>query len=94
MSDHIFSSESVSEGHPDKICDQISDAILDNILSQDKFARIACEVTTTNGLVVVMGEITTDAYSDIPSIVRKTLKEIGYSKPNLGIDSELSLIHI
>ena len=85
---YLFTSESVTEGHPDKICDQISDAILDNILSQDKFARIACEVTTTNGLVVVMGEITTDAYSDIPSIVRKTLKEIGYSKPNLGIDSE------
>ena len=85
---YLFTSESVTEGHPDKICDQISDAILDNILSQDKFARIACEVTTTNGLVVVMGEITTNAYSDIPSIVRKTLKEIGYSKPGLGIDSE------
>lgn len=85
---YLFTSESVTEGHPDKICDQISDAILDNILSQDKFARIACEVTTTNGLVVVMGEITTEAYSDIPNIVRKTLKEIGYSKPGVGIDSE------
>ena len=85
---YLFTSESVTEGHPDKICDQISDAILDNILSKDKFARIACEVTTTNGLVIVMGEISTDAYSDIPSIVRKTLNEIGYSKPGFGIDSE------
>ena len=75
---HIFTSESVSEGHPDKVCDQISDAVLDAIIADDPMARVACETTCTTGMVFVMGEITTSAYVDIPSIVRDTVKEIGY----------------
>ena len=81
-----FTSESVTEGHPDKICDQISDAILDNILQKDPDARVACETCTTTGLVLVMGEITTSAYVDIPAIVRETVKNIGYDSSNLGFD--------
>ncbi|MFQ6607952.1 MAG: methionine adenosyltransferase [Fidelibacterota bacterium] len=86
MSSRIFTSESVTEGHPDKICDQISDAILDDLLCRDTEARVACEVLTTTGLVLVAGEITTACYSDIPSVVRKTLKEIGYTNPEFGLD--------
>ncbi len=83
-----FTSESVTEGHPDKMCDKISDSILDAILSEDKMARVACETTTTTGLVLVMGEITTDCYVDIPDIVRKTIKEIGYVDSKGGFDAD------
>ena len=82
----IFTSESVTEGHPDKICDQISDAVLDAILAEDKMARVACETVATTGMVMVMGEITTSCYADIPSIVRRTVKEIGYDRPEYGFD--------
>lgn len=84
----IFTSESVTEGHPDKICDQISDAILDDILSQDKYARVACETAVTTGLVLVMGEITTTGYCDVQKIVRKTISEIGYDRGKYGFDAE------
>ena len=85
---YLFTSESVSEGHPDKMCDQISDAILDAILEQDPMARVACEVATTTGLVVVMGEITTSAYVDMDKIVRQTVREIGYTRADYGFDAE------
>lgn len=84
----FFTSESVTEGHPDKICDQISDAILDELLAQDPNARVACETCCTTGLVMVMGEISTTGYADIPAIVRKTLKEIGYTRAKYGFDGE------
>lgn len=84
---HLFTSESVSEGHPDKIADQISDAILDAILAKDPNGRVACETTVTTGLVLVVGEISTLAYVDIQSIVRKTINEIGYNRPELGFDA-------
>ncbi len=86
-SNRVFTSESVTEGHPDKLCDQISDAVLDTILAKDKLARVACECIATTGMVLVMGEITTDCYADIPSVVRKTIAEIGYDKPEFGFDS-------
>ncbi len=82
----LFTSESVTEGHPDKVCDQISDAILDEILSQDKMARVACETCCTTGMVMVMGEITTSAYVDIPAVVRNKIKEIGYNGKDSGFD--------
>lgn len=85
---YFFTSESVSEGHPDKMCDQISDAVLDAILAQDANARVACEVATTTGLVMVMGEITTTAYVDIDKLVRDTVKEIGYTRGKYGFDYE------
>ncbi|MDQ7033664.1 MAG: methionine adenosyltransferase [Anaerolineae bacterium] len=85
---YYFTSESVSEGHPDKMCDQISDAILDAILEQDPNARVACETATSTGLIVVMGEITTSAYVDIEKIVRKTVTEIGYTRAKFGFDAE------
>lgn len=85
---HLFTCESVTEGHPDKMCDQISDAILDAILEKDPMGRVACETMATNGLVVVAGEITTGAYVDIANIVRKTIGEIGYSSREIGFDSE------
>ena len=84
----LFTSESVTEGHPDKICDQISDSILDAILEKDANARVACETSVTTGLVLVAGEITTSAYVDIPSIVRETIKGIGYTRAKYGFDSE------
>ncbi|KPV42975.1 methionine adenosyltransferase [Alicyclobacillus ferrooxydans] len=84
----LFTSESVTEGHPDKICDQISDAVLDEILSQDPFARVACETSVTTGLVLVAGEITTSCYVDIPKVVRRTLQEIGYTRAKYGFDAE------
>jgi S-adenosylmethionine synthetase len=84
----LFTSESVTEGHPDKICDQISDAILDTILEQDPNGRVACETTVTTGIVNVMGEISTNCYVDIPKIVRQTIKEIGYTDAKFGFDSE------
>jgi S-adenosylmethionine synthetase len=85
---YFFTSESVSEGHPDKMCDQISDAILDAIVTKDPMARVACEVSTTTGLVVVIGEITTTAYVDIEKIVRETITKIGYTRAKFGFDSE------
>lgn len=85
---YFYTSESVSEGHPDKMCDQISDAILDAILDQDPNARVACEVATTTGLVVVMGEISTRAYVDIEKTVRETVKNIGYTRGKFGFDYE------
>lgn len=85
---YFFTSESVSEGHPDKMCDQISDAILDAILEKDANARVACEVATTTGLVVVIGEITTSAYVDIEKLVRETVYNIGYTRGKFGFDSE------
>lgn len=84
----LFTSESVTEGHPDKMCDQISDAILDEILKQDPMARVACETTTTTGLVFVMGEITTKAYVDIQKVVRDTIREIGYDNQNYGFSCD------
>lgn len=86
MAKHLFTSESVTEGHPDKVCDQISDAILDSILEQDKNAHVACEVTATTGLVHVMGEISTDCYVDINSIARNVINNIGYDNPKCGFD--------
>lgn len=88
----LFTSESVTEGHPDKICDQISDAILDAILAEDPNARVACETTVTTGLVLVAGEITTSTYVDIPKVVRQTVKEIGYTRAKYGFDSETSAV--
>ncbi|MBQ9716161.1 MAG: methionine adenosyltransferase [Clostridia bacterium] len=84
----LFTSESVTEGHPDKMCDQISDAILDAILAKDKTARVACETAVCTGMVMVMGEISTTCYVDIPSIVRKTVKEIGYTRAKYGFDAD------
>ncbi|WP_276788434.1 methionine adenosyltransferase [Bacillus sp. (in: firmicutes)] len=84
----LFTSESVTEGHPDKICDQISDSILDEILKNDPNARVACETSVTTGLVLVSGEITTSTYVDIPKTVRETIKEIGYTRAKYGFDAE------
>ncbi len=84
----LFTSESVSEGHPDKIADQISDAILDSLLSQDKNARVACETLVKTGLIVVAGEISTDAWVDVPAVARRVVAEIGYTDSSLGFDSE------
>ena len=89
----LFTSESVTEGHPDKICDNISDAVLDAILAQDPMGRVACETTTTTGMVTVMGEITTTANIDIPSIVRKTVREIGYSSSEYGFDADTCAVY-
>ncbi|WP_058440002.1 methionine adenosyltransferase [Dehalogenimonas alkenigignens] len=83
---YMFTSESVTEGHPDKICDQVSDAVLDAILTHDPYGRVACETAVTNGLVFVLGEITTKTYVEIPDIVRRTVREIGYTKPEYGFD--------
>ena len=88
MERRLFTSESVTEGHPDKMCDQISDAILDALMAQDPMSRVACETATTTGMVLVMGEITTNAYVDIQKIVRATIKEIGYTRGKFGFDAE------
>src|SRR5512135_904898 len=85
---YLFTSESVTEGHPDKIADQISDAVLDALLAQDPLSRVACETLVTTGLVVVAGEITTKAIVNIPDVVRNAIKKIGYNDPDLGFDSE------
>ena len=87
MANRIFTSESVTEGHPDKVCDQISDAVLDSILAQDPNGRVACETVTTTGMVMVMGEISTHCYVDIPRIVRRTVEKIGYNDPACGFDA-------
>lgn len=84
----LFTSESVTEGHPDKICDQISDAILDALMEQDPMSRVACETCTTTGIVMVMGEITTNAYVDIQKIVRDTIREVGYTRGKYGFDAD------
>ena len=86
MSNHLFTSESVSEGHPDKVADQISDAILDAILTQDKYSRVACESLVTTGMALIAGEITTSAWVDMPEIVRETIREIGYNSSDMGFD--------
>ena len=88
MERYLFTSESVTEGHPDKMCDQISDAILDALMEKDPMSRVACETSTTTGLVLVMGEITTNAYVDIQKIVRDTVREIGYTRAKYGFDAE------
>ena len=88
MERHLFTSESVTEGHPDKMCDQISDAILDALMEQDPMSRVACETCTTTGLVMVMGEITTNAYVYIQKIVRDTVREIGYTRGKYGFDAD------
>ncbi|MBR6223077.1 MAG: methionine adenosyltransferase [Lachnospiraceae bacterium] len=88
MDRRLFTSESVTEGHPDKMCDQISDAILDELIKQDPNSRVACETSITTGLVLVMGEITTNGYVDIQKIVRNTVKEIGYDRAKYGFDAE------
>ena len=88
MERHLFTPESVTEGHPDKMCDQISDAILDALMEQDPMSRVACETCTTTGLVMVMGEITTNAYVDIQKIVRDTVREIGYTRGKYGFDAD------
>src|SRR5579883_1034285 len=85
---HLFTSESVTEGHPDKIADQISDAVLDAVLEQDPHGRVACEVLVTTGICVVSGEITTTCYVDVPKIARETIKEIGYTDAAFGFDSK------
>src|SRR5499433_1872835 len=94
---HLFTSESVTEGHPDKIADQISDSVLDTLLGQDPYSRVACETIVTTGLAFIAGEITTKAYADLPSIVRETIKDVGYTRGKYGFDAEtcavLSSIH-
>ena len=87
MEKHLFTSESVTEGHPDKMCDAISDAVLDALMEKDPMSRVACETCTTTGLVMVMGEVTTNAYVDIQKIVRDTIREIGYTKSDYGFDA-------
>ena len=82
----LLASESVTEGHPDKLCDLISDAILDAILQEDPMARVACETMVTTGMVIVMGEITTECYVEIPEVVRETVREIGYTRAKYGFD--------
>jgi S-adenosylmethionine synthetase len=87
---YLFTSESVTEGHPDKMADQISDAVLDALLEQDPMSRVACEVLVTTGLVIVAGEVTTQGYVDIPAVVRSAIQEIGYTRAKFGFDSEVS----
>ena len=88
MEKRLFTSESVTEGHPDKICDQISDAILDELIRQDPMSRVACETAITTGLVLVMGEVTSEGYVDIQKVVRDTVREIGYDRAKYGFDAD------
>ena len=90
MAHYLFTSESVTEGHPDKVCDQISDAVLDAMLEQDPMSRVACETCTTTGLVMIMGEITTNAYVDIQKVARDTIRKIGYTDACLLYTSSLA----
>src|SRR5699024_5024574 len=92
MQKRIFTSESVTEGHPDKVCDQISDGVLDAILAKDPMARVACECATTTGMVLVMGEISTKCYVDIPAVARETLRRIGYDSPESGFNGNTCAI--
>ena len=85
---HFITSESVTEGHPDKICDQVSDGVLDAMLAQDPMSRVACETAVTTGMVLVSGEITTTAVVDVPAVVRETLRRIGYTDPTCGFDAD------
>src|SRR4030042_2052390 len=87
-SKYMFTSESVTEGHPDKICDQVADAVLDTIMEKDPNGRVACEVATSTGLVIVLGEITTKCYVDVPNIVKNVIRDIGYTRPEYGFDFE------
>jgi len=88
MRDFLFTSESVTEGHPDKICEQVSDAVLDAILAKDPMARVACEVSAATSLLLVMGEVTTDCYVDVQTIARDTVRRIGYTDPRFGFDAD------
>ena len=88
MAKRLFTSESVTEGHPDKVCDQISDAILDAIIEKDPNARVACETAVSTGLVHIMGEITTSCYVDIPKIARQVIRDIGYDRAKYGFDGD------
>src|SRR5512133_2265856 len=94
---HLFSSESVTEGHPDKIADQISDAVLDTLIGQDPMSRVACETMVTTGLAFIAGEVTSRAYADLPTIVRDTIRDVGYTRAKYGFDYEtcavISAIH-
>ncbi|MBQ7463226.1 MAG: methionine adenosyltransferase, partial [Lachnospiraceae bacterium] len=94
MEKRLFTSESVTEGHPDKICDAISDAILDECMKQDPMSRVACETTTCTGFVLVTGEITTEAYVDIQKVVRETVNEIGYTKSEYGFDGNTCAVMV
>ena len=94
MEKRLFTSESVTEGHPDKICDAISDAVLDALMEQDPMSRVACETCTNTGFVVVMGEVTTKANIDIPAIVRKTVTEIGYDRSEYGFDGNTCAVMV
>jgi len=85
---YLFTSESVTEGHPDKVCDAIADAVLDELLKEDPQSRVACEVCATTGMILVMGEISTQAYCDIPDVARRTISEIGYDRNSLGFNAE------
>src|SRR6185436_12920259 len=89
---YLFTSESVGEGHPDKICDQVSDAVLDAIIAKDPYARVACETLVKTGFVVLAGEITTTAIVDYPEIVRRTVREIGYTSSDMGFDASTCAI--
>jgi S-adenosylmethionine synthetase len=94
MSEYFFTSESVSEGHPDKVADQISDAIVDAILAQDKHSRIAAETLVTTGLVILAGEITTNAQVNFAKVARETVRKIGYDDPNLRFDADGCSVHV
>ena len=94
MEKFLFTSESVTEGHPDKVCDAISDAVLDALMEKDPMSRVACEVATCTGFVLVTGEITTNAYVDIPKIARETIKEIGYTKSEYGFDGNTCAVMV
>ena len=85
---HLFTSESVTEGHPDKVADQISDAVLDEVLRQDPTSRVACETLVTTGMILLAGEITTHAYVDFAAVARRVVKEIGYTQASFGFDSQ------